>query len=85
MQFGIDLVIADDFADPALTARLARTAEDAGWDGLFVWDHRGYVWAEPFADAWVTLAAAAGSTERLRLGTAVTPLPHRAHWAISAG
>lgn len=77
MQFGIDLVIADDFADPALTAHLARTAEDAGWDGLFVWDHRGYVWGESFADACVTLAAAAVSTERLRLGTAVTPLPQR--------
>ncbi len=77
MRYGIDLVISGDFADPALTARLARTAEDAGWEGLFVWDHRGYIWGAPFADACVTLAAAAVSTERLRLGTAVTPLPQR--------
>ncbi len=77
MHYGIDLMISGDFADPALTARLARTAEDAGWEGLFVWDHRGYIWGAPFADAWVTLAAAAISTERLRLGTAVTPLPQR--------
>lgn len=77
MRYGIELVIADDFADPALTARLARAAEGAGWEGLFVWDHRGYVWGTPFADAWVTLAAAAAATTRLRLGTAVTPLPQR--------
>lgn len=77
MHCGIELMISGDFADPALTARLARTAEDAGWEALFVWDHRGYIWAEPFADAWVTLAAAASSTARLRLGTAVTPLPQR--------
>jgi alkanesulfonate monooxygenase SsuD/methylene tetrahydromethanopterin reductase-like flavin-dependent oxidoreductase (luciferase family) len=77
MHYGVDLMISGDFADPALTAHLARTAEDAGWEGLFVWDHRGYIWGAPFADAWVTLAAAAISTERLRLGTAVTPLPQR--------
>jgi alkanesulfonate monooxygenase SsuD/methylene tetrahydromethanopterin reductase-like flavin-dependent oxidoreductase (luciferase family) len=77
MHYGIDLMISDDFVDPALTVRLAKTAEDAGWEGLFVWDHRGYVWGAPFADAFVTLAAVAASTERLRLGTAVTPLPQR--------
>lgn len=77
MHYGIDLMISGDFADPALTARLAKTAEDAGWEALFVWDHRGYIWGAPFADAWVTLAAVATSTQRLRLGTAVSPLPQR--------
>ncbi len=29
-----------DFADPRVVADLARRAEEAGWDGLFVWDPR---------------------------------------------
>ncbi|MBO0683582.1 MAG: TIGR03619 family F420-dependent LLM class oxidoreductase [Candidatus Dormibacteraeota bacterium] len=57
---------------------MARAAEVAGWDGLFVWDHLAYVWDVPSADPWVTLAAAAVATSRIRLGTWVTPLPrHR--------
>jgi alkanesulfonate monooxygenase SsuD/methylene tetrahydromethanopterin reductase-like flavin-dependent oxidoreductase (luciferase family) len=70
-------MISGDFADPVRTARLAETAETAGWDGLFVWDHRGYIWGAAFADAFVTLAAVATATTKLRLGTAVTPLPQR--------
>ena len=56
---------------------MARAAESAGWDGFFVWDHLAYVWGPPSADPWVTLAAVAASTEKLTLGTAVTPLPRR--------
>ena len=77
MHHGIDLMISGEFADPALTAQLVRSAEDAGWEDLFVWHHRGSIWGAPFADAWVTLAAAAVSTKRLRFGTAVTLLPQR--------
>src|ERR1700693_5218947 len=28
-----------DLADPAVVARLAAEAEEAGWHGFFVWDH----------------------------------------------
>jgi alkanesulfonate monooxygenase SsuD/methylene tetrahydromethanopterin reductase-like flavin-dependent oxidoreductase (luciferase family) len=31
-----------DFADPRAVADLARRAEAAGWDGLFIWDHVTY-------------------------------------------
>jgi alkanesulfonate monooxygenase SsuD/methylene tetrahydromethanopterin reductase-like flavin-dependent oxidoreductase (luciferase family) len=68
----------DELADPALIARLAAEAEEAGWHGLFVWDHLN--WRAPvtaLADPWITLAAVATATERLRIGPMVTPLARR--------
>jgi alkanesulfonate monooxygenase SsuD/methylene tetrahydromethanopterin reductase-like flavin-dependent oxidoreductase (luciferase family) len=68
----------DELADPAAVARLALEAEDAGWDGVFVWDH--VRWREPIrhvADPWITLAAVAAVTETIRLGPMVTPLARR--------
>ncbi|NUR49680.1 MAG: LLM class flavin-dependent oxidoreductase [Hamadaea sp.] len=77
MRFGIYVAILGDLADPRKTVQLARTAEAAGWEALFVWDHLAFTWGTPAADAWVTLSAAATVTERLLLGPAVTPLPRR--------
>lgn len=67
-----------DLADPVVVARLAAEAEEAGWHGVFLWDH--LTWRAPVrqvADPWITLAAAAAATERLRLGPMVTPLARR--------
>jgi probable F420-dependent oxidoreductase len=64
-------------SDPRLAVRLARAAEASGWDGVFIWDHLAFVWGRPSADPWTTLAAIAASTERVRLGTAVTPVARR--------
>lgn len=72
------LPIFDDLADPLVVARLAAEAEEAGWHGVFVWDH--VRWREPVrqvADPWITLAAIATATERLRFGPMVTPLARR--------
>ena len=72
------LPLFDDLADPVTVARLATEAEEAGWHGFFVWDHLS--WRAPVrevADPWITLAAAATATERLRLGPMVTPLARR--------
>ena len=77
MKFAVCLSNFGTYADPHAAVRVAKAAETAGWDGLFVWDHLAFVWGEPSADPWVTLAAVAGATERLTLGTAVTPLPRR--------
>lgn len=77
MRFGIVHPNLGQYGDPRTVSRLARTAEQAGWDGLFVWDHLGFVWDGPAGDPWILLAAAAAATERIRLGTAVTPLPRR--------
>ena len=59
---------------------LARAAEDAGLEGLFRSDHyRSIVRGEPAGslDAWATLAGLAAVTERLRLGTMVSPVTFR--------
>jgi alkanesulfonate monooxygenase SsuD/methylene tetrahydromethanopterin reductase-like flavin-dependent oxidoreductase (luciferase family) len=59
---------------------LAGAAEEAGLDGLFRSDHyRSIVRGEPAGslDAWATLAAIATQTERLRLGTMVSPVTFR--------
>jgi alkanesulfonate monooxygenase SsuD/methylene tetrahydromethanopterin reductase-like flavin-dependent oxidoreductase (luciferase family) len=77
VQSGVCIPNFGSYADPAVVADLAQVAESAGWDALFIWDHHAYVWGPPAGDPWVTLAACAGSTSRLMLGTAVTPLPRR--------
>ncbi|MEH0442281.1 MULTISPECIES: LLM class flavin-dependent oxidoreductase [unclassified Streptomyces] len=72
------LPIFDELADPAVVARLAADAEEAGWHGVFVWDHLR--WREPVrqaADPWITLTAIATATRRLRFGPMVTPLARR--------
>jgi alkanesulfonate monooxygenase SsuD/methylene tetrahydromethanopterin reductase-like flavin-dependent oxidoreductase (luciferase family) len=57
---------------------LAVAADRAGWDGLFVWEG-GYA-----LDPWSLLAAIAVRTERIRLGTMLTPLPWRRPWKLAA-
>jgi len=57
---------------------LAVEAEEAGWEGLFLWDHVMFTWMViPIPDSWTILAAAATMTEEITLGTNVTPLPRR--------
>jgi alkanesulfonate monooxygenase SsuD/methylene tetrahydromethanopterin reductase-like flavin-dependent oxidoreductase (luciferase family) len=81
MRFSINVPNFGDFADPRAVATLATAAEEAGWDGLFVWDHvvhdkrrrRG----QPFGDPWMLLTAAALTTSRIVLGPLVTPVARR--------
>ena len=59
---------------------LALATEAAGLEGLFRSDHyRSIVRGEPAGalDAWATLAALAARTERIRLGTMVSPVTFR--------
>jgi len=78
MRLGLYIPLFDELADPELVARLSAEAEEAGWDGVFVWDH--VRWREPVvdvADTQITLAAIASATESIRLGPMVTPLARR--------
>jgi len=38
MRFAVWVPLFDELADPRVVARLAASAEEAGWDGMFVWD-----------------------------------------------
>src|SRR6478672_12723196 len=58
-------------------AELAVAAEAAGWDAIFTWEA---VWGP---DAWVTLTAAAMVTQRIRVGTMLTPLPRIRPWELA--
>lgn len=84
MRCAVGLPNVGDYGDPALLVGLARAAEAAGWDGVFLWDHivyreRGW----PAADPWVTAGALAASTERVRIGVLVTPLARRRPWKVA--
>lgn len=64
--------------DARTAADFARAAEQAGWDGFFVWEP---VWG---VDAWVSLAAAAMTTSRIRLGTMITPVSRMRPWKLAS-
>ena len=55
----------------------AVEVEAAGWDGFFVPD---LVWGY---DPWVMLAGAAVRTEKIRLGTMITPASRRRPWKLA--
>jgi alkanesulfonate monooxygenase SsuD/methylene tetrahydromethanopterin reductase-like flavin-dependent oxidoreductase (luciferase family) len=84
MRYGLNVCTLGDYADPRRVVDLARAAEDAGWESLFVWDHLAFAWGMPSGDPWVTLAAVAQSTDRLLVGTGVTALPRRRPHVVAA-
>jgi len=56
----------------------AVLAEQAGWDGIFVWEG-------PYGvDAWSLLAAMAARTSHVKLGTLLTALPWRRPWKVAS-
>ena len=83
MQYAIDIPNFGAFADPRLTAEIAREAEAAGWDAVWVWDHIMRDPADPHADPWLLLATIAMATDRIRLGPMVTPLARRRPWHVA--
>lgn len=64
--------------DARTAAQYAHEAEDAGWDAFFMWEGLYSV------DPWVGLAACAMRTERIRLGTMITPVSRRRPWKLAS-
>jgi alkanesulfonate monooxygenase SsuD/methylene tetrahydromethanopterin reductase-like flavin-dependent oxidoreductase (luciferase family) len=78
MRRGIFIAPFDELVDPRVVAELAVSAEEHGWDGLFVWDHIAYrAPVQAVADPWIVLSAVAAATRTLRIGPMVTPLARR--------
>ncbi|MHA1950981.1 MAG: LLM class flavin-dependent oxidoreductase [Candidatus Thorarchaeota archaeon] len=77
MKYGIYISNYALQGSPNKFLDLAVAAEDAGWDGFFMWDHNYAGKDLLIADPWITLAAIAARTEKIRIGTTVTPLPRR--------
>jgi F420-dependent oxidoreductase-like protein len=78
MRFGLDIA-QHQLSWDELVAR-ARLAEDAGLDGVWVFDHFQALYGDPTGpslEAWTLLAGLARETSRVRLGTLVTGMTHR--------
>lgn len=85
MNFGLDVATAGEYANPQALADLASEAEHAGWHGFFIWDvlFASQGMEEPVIDPWVTLAAIAMKTKRIRIGAFMTPIARRRPWQIA--
>src|SRR5437660_8260921 len=79
MRYSINLPNFGELSDPRTVADLAASAEQAGWDGFFLWDHvnHGGFGGRPFGDPWILLAAAGLATGRIALGPLITPVARR--------
>jgi alkanesulfonate monooxygenase SsuD/methylene tetrahydromethanopterin reductase-like flavin-dependent oxidoreductase (luciferase family) len=73
------------FTDAATLVDMAVEAEEAGWDGVFVWDHMQWdpTRGVDVHDPWVLLGAMAARTDRVRLGTLISPLARRRPWVVA--
>ncbi|MFW9933605.1 MAG: LLM class flavin-dependent oxidoreductase [Candidatus Thorarchaeota archaeon] len=73
------------FGDINVLIDVATDAEDAGWDGFFLWDHM-LVFKEDhtiFSDPNIALSAIACNTKKISFGPMVTPLPRRRPWKVA--
>ena len=74
MEFGV--VVSSSWNVKEI-AECARVADEAELDFLLITDHYMTPRSNESIDAWTVLAALATQTERIRLGTCVTPIPFR--------
>src|SRR5438270_12204995 len=87
MRYGVYVPNLGPYGDARVLADLAREAEEAGWDGFFLWDQVSKTTltpaVDPMVDPWVALTAIALRTHTMRLGPLVTPLPRRRPWMVA--
>ena len=84
MKYGLYVPNFGKASGPRALAQTALEAEKNGWDGFFLWDHL-VEWEKrvPISDAFIALAAIAMKTNRIRIGTTLTPLPRLKPWTAA--
>jgi hypothetical protein len=83
MQYGFVI----EGGDVETIVELTEQAEAAGWDGVFIADAlaievkpgTAFDWFDP----WITLSVMAMRTERIRIGTLITPVSRRRPWKLA--
>lgn len=83
MRYGIFLPLVGDFAEPSRAVKIARAAEAAGWDGLFVSDLSEFAVEAPETDPCITLAGIATITTKLRIGLVTAVADRRRPWIVA--
>ena len=85
MRFGLDITQHQLEWDEIVSR--AHLAEDAGFDGVWVFDHFKALYADPKGpclEGWTLLAGLARETTTVRLGTLVTGMTHRIPSVLAA-
>ncbi len=85
MKFGLSISNLGIYSDFEGLIALAQDAEEAGWNGIFPWDHMLHKPREDLRviDPWIALAAIAANTKKVMLGPMVTPLARRRPWKVA--
>lgn len=76
-HFGLYLPNFGELGKPENMIKLAKLAEEHGWEGIFLWDHIPTDNSKTAYDPWLLLSLVATNTEKIRIGTTVTPLARR--------
>ena len=74
-----------DWGNADRLIELTRIAEDAGFDGLFLWDHINITGADGLdtIDPTVALTLIASESSHLKFGPIITPLARRRPWKLA--
>ncbi len=81
MKFGLDVPTTGDYGNALVLAQLAVDAENAGWDGFFIWDvlpHNNNA-----VDPWIALTAIVLQTSHIKIGVLAMPLARHRPYLIA--
>jgi alkanesulfonate monooxygenase SsuD/methylene tetrahydromethanopterin reductase-like flavin-dependent oxidoreductase (luciferase family) len=84
LRCAVGLPNVGEYGDPRLLVEFACRAETSGWDGVFIWDHVAYRelgWS--VADPYISVAAIAAHTNRVRVGVLIAALARRRPWKFA--
>ena len=81
MKFGLQLPNIGAFVDVKLLVEVAQEAEEAGWDGFFLWDHAAI--PDAMIDPMTIFGAIAVTTTRIRFGPMITAPSRRRPWKLA--